>query len=70
MQIDDANNGLNSGSKELKVDCRNKILSSVQCNAALRVAPAYRTASKSTILVISGVILIGIGKQVEKSVED
>ena len=36
----------------LKVDFRMKILSSVQQTFALRVASAYRTASKSAILVI------------------
>ena len=40
----------------LNVDCRMRILSSVQRTAVFRVASAYRTA----ILVISGVIPIGL----------
>ena len=44
----------------LKVDCRLKILLSIQRTAELRVALAYMTASKSAILIISGVIRVAL----------
>ena len=44
----------------LKADCRLRILLPLQRTVVLRVAQAYRTESKSAILVISGVIPIGL----------
>ena len=52
----------------LKVNCRLRVLSAVQRTAALRVASAYRTFSKSAILVISGVIPVGLQASERKRV--
>ena len=45
---------------ELKVECRMKVLSSVQRTGVLRVTSALKTTSRSTILIISGVMFIGL----------
>ena len=44
----------------MKVDCRMKNLSSLQRTTTLREASTYKTTSKSAILAISGVIILGL----------
>ena len=48
------------------VDCRMKILSSVQWTSGVRVVSAYRTVSKTAILVISGEMPIGLQASEQK----
>ena len=52
--------GIEGWAVALRLEFRMKILSSIQRSAHLRVGSAYRTVSKSAILVISDAISLGL----------